>query len=375
VRGLRFTPDGKSLLSAAENGRLSVWDLETNQPTDLPPSGTVSGLTGLTMDADGRLAAACGWGGGVGLWNLTQKTPLLRPTHGHLGEVRAVTFGSDAQTLASVGDDRTLRLWDLTSGKERKVLEATEPLDGVTASSDGKFLAAAGRHGTLWVWDVEAGFGRRSVPAKHARTSVACSPTGPILASGLSNGVVELWRADRLDKPLHTLAAHTDKPEGVVEVAFSPNGKWLASTSRVDPEAKVWDVETGKRLAVLHHAQPPSGLAFVGDGGSLAVADGDGTVRFWQTVSWKPLSQSLASDGQQQLRLNCSPDGRHLAVVSPSRGTIRLFDVQTTPVREVRSWTPAGRLTDMAFAPDSRHLALASPNGSVYVLRARIAGE
>ncbi len=186
---------------------------------------------------------------------------------------------------------------------------------------------------------------------------------------------MELWRADRFDKPFRTLSAHPAHDGGLITVAFSPDGKWLASASRADPEAKVWLVETGERLATLRHAQPPSSLAFAGDGRTLVTADGDGTVRFWQTSDWKPMKQTLPGDGTPLLRIGCSPDGRYVAIASPLRGTIRIVDLQASPLREVRSWTLAGRLADIAFAQDSRHLATANANGTVYILRTRIAGE
>jgi WD40 repeat protein len=382
VRGLAFTPDGKSLVSAAEDGRTIVWNLETEKGRELPRAGTVAGLTGLTLDAQGKLLAVCGVGTGPGLWDLETRTPLLRPTVGHHVEVQGVAFSADGATLMSAAEDRTLRLWDLAAGKERKILEGRDPLESVTVSADGKFLAASGKDGFLSFWDVDHDYARNAVHTKNPRSAVAFSPTAALVASALTNGTVELWRPDHFDKPLRTLVAHPDKSSGVMTLAFSPDGKWLATASRGDLQAKVWDVQTGKKLASLPHTLPPSDLVFRADGQALLTADGEGLIRFWQTADWHEGPAFPLGDGPPPnkppnwgLRLDGSPDGRYLAVASPSRGSIRILDLTSSTVREARSWQLSGRIRDIAFAPDSRHLAIAGSNGLVYVLRCRLLGE
>jgi WD40 repeat protein len=76
-------------------------------------------------------------------------------------------------------------------------------------------------------------------------TSVAFSPNGRLLASGASCGTrITLWDL-RSGKEVKTISAHLD---GVSSVAFSPDGKTLASGSD-NGTIKLWDVDSGKELA------------------------------------------------------------------------------------------------------------------------------
>jgi WD40 repeat protein len=64
-------------------------------------------------------------------------------------------------------------------------------------------------------------------------------------------------------------------------VAFSPDGKTLASASR-DKTIKVWDAHSGQERATLKgHTEEVHCVAFSPDGKTLASAGGDGTIKLW----------------------------------------------------------------------------------------------
>jgi WD40 repeat protein len=79
-----------------------------------------------------------------------------------------------------------------------------------------------------------------------------------------------------------TLKALTDK---VYSVAFSPDGRTLASGSSGDGWPKLWDVKTGKELATLiGHGSIVFSVAYSRDGKTLASGSYDKTIKLWDVA-------------------------------------------------------------------------------------------
>ncbi len=76
--------------------------------------------------------------------------------------------------------------------------------------------------------------------------SVAFSPDGKYLASGSTDNTVKLWSVGS-QKDVTMLQGHSDY---VNSLAFSPDGKYLASGSG-DKTVKLWSVESQKEVTML----------------------------------------------------------------------------------------------------------------------------
>ena len=109
---------------------------------------------------------------------------------------------------------------------------------------------------------------------KSHSATVAFSPNGKILASGSDDGI-KLWDV-ATGKNTATLRQGT-RVWGV-SIAFSPDGKTLAIGMG---GIELWDVETKRRIATRHgHGSGPS-VMFSPDGKTLASGSRDGTALLW----------------------------------------------------------------------------------------------
>jgi WD40 repeat protein len=71
---------------------------------------------------------------------------------------------------------------------------------------------------------------------------------------------------------------------GVNDVAYSPDGALLASSS-LDDTARVWDPSNGRLLRVWREQQPLESVAFSSDGSRLVTSDAAGTISVWDACT------------------------------------------------------------------------------------------
>ncbi len=144
-------------------------------------------------------------------------------------------------------------------------------------------------------------------------------------------------------------------------LAFSPNGKWLASEDG-SGNVHLWDVPTGKEIRILK--APVAGwgpLAFSPNGKVLASSAGGDLVCLWQPDSGR-LLRRLAGPAQMIRSIAFAPDNQTVAA-GGGDGSIFLWDVPTGKQRKVLKGhrdAPNG----LAFAPDGKTLVSTGHDGT-----------
>jgi WD40 repeat protein len=167
----------------------------------------------VAFTPDSQFLASSSFDKTIKIWRVADGA-LVRTLIGHKQAVVGIAISPDGQILASCGDDSTIRLWRISDGKLLRTIRGDiGHQDKVAFSSDGQFLASGGHErstiGEIW--------------KKVAGGNLSRDPT------------VRLWRiAD--GKLVQAIADHNDDAP---HVAFSPDGRWLVSTSE-DKTAKLY---------------------------------------------------------------------------------------------------------------------------------------
>ena len=210
--------------------------------------------------------------------------------------------------------------------------------------------------------------------------AVAFSPDGKLLASEIevtpvrmsdyTDTAVTLW--DVASGTLRqTLASHKGDSLYLGDIAFSLDGRLMASCSG-DNTIRLWDVASGKLRHTLsgHHGSVLS-VAFSPNGKVLASGSTDPIVKLWDVTSGAVKQTLTLSTGQakqaivgREVPVAFSPDGRLLAV-SPADNTVEFLEMPTGNPRRTLTGQTNGAITIVAFSPDGKVLASADDDGIV----------
>jgi WD40 repeat protein len=309
---------------------------------------------------------------------------------GHSGEVRSIALTADGKMLASTGSiDQTVKVWDVATGHERTTLKVqSDTVESVAFTTDGKTLASGGGEydpktkrygaGQVTLWDVPTGKALGTLEGHTGLVlSVAFSPDGKTLASGsfflnailnredwkadqFMSGEIKLWDVTNRKERATLLRGH---PKGVKCLGFTSDGKMLASGGVEDDTVKFWDVATYKEVgSPLTHRSGVNCLALTTDGRTMATAADVGTVKVWDVFTRQERT-GFQAHKFLATAVAFTPDGKTLATGSFD-GTVRLWDVVDVKERTL-VYAHAGVVTAVAFTPDGKTMATSSYDKTV----------
>src|SRR5262249_34946453 len=147
-------------------------------------------------------------------------------------------------------------------------------------------IAGAGDDGLVHRWEARADAEDVTLRGhRGAVRAVTFDVSGERLASGGDDRTVRIWHA-RTGAELAVLTGH---PAGIYRLAWSHDGTLIAAAG--DQQVYVWEVKTGKKVAVLAHASVVYGLAFSPDGTRLATGCRDNTIRLWDLAKFEEVAE------------------------------------------------------------------------------------
>jgi WD40 repeat protein/DNA-binding SARP family transcriptional activator len=294
--------------------------------------------------------------------------------HGHDGRVTGVAFSRDGSRLATTGDDGMLKVWNASTGDLLASVRGRGPASGPSFGADGSLVAAGWREGT-WLPTFRPPIRQPSSTIrvvdlatdrvvwthddiKSAPTDTAFSGDGKRLAVINGDGLA-LFDLETGDRSFRLPTGDSD-----LEVAWSPDGRYIATTSSVDPP-RIWDAETGAlRSALTGHTGLVSSVAWSRDSSFLVT--GGREVKVWAvdrdgdgTEAWS-LSASEMSSGVTGVAF--SPDGTRVMAGAADLTSVKTWDIGPNGDAElanlpVAAGVTGGSLDEVTlaeFLPDGR---------------------
>ncbi len=306
----------------------------------------------VAVSPNGKMAASGSRDGTVRLWDM-ETGMVLRTLSGHSGAVFSLLFISNETLLA--GSAREIKPWNVRTGRSERELKTPRTVYSMALSPDAKILAYA-TIGRVVLLDLNEKKERELKVDGKEPSRVAFRPTrtgDPMLAAAFDNLVV-LYNAKtgaELGVAEHLATAD------VKEIAFSPNGKMLATCGT--DFWYIWDVET--KGSLFRGTAMGYGAAFSPDSKTFAI--GAGELRFFDMETGN-LKLKLTPKNNLVEAVTFTPDGKFLIgggyQTSPQTSgldaSLKKWETTTGAESEFKAgFTPS--LGAIALSPDGKILA------------------
>jgi WD40 repeat protein len=332
IRFVTFSRDGKLAAVGSAGPNAKLWDLEAHRELQVL-RGHSDSVYSAAFSPDGKRVATASADQTLKLWN-TATGELLRTFKGHSDEVWDVAFSPDGKRLASASKDGAIKIWDALATQDRSAEAANSDYDSQpdyampSINSDFAFApnkqffitASSNRIVTAWEWPTKA----RKFVLTNAGAPLALSADGSVLAtSDHEEGTqIRLWKlSSRNEPPSHLATFHADA-NGVDRMAFSPDGRTLASGGD-EGFVKLWAVPSGRPIGTLTgHKRSNFSIAFSPDGRTLASMSDDRSVRLWHVATQRELLRfQLPEEPLLGTTVVFSADGCALLAIQGIRST------------------------------------------------------
>jgi WD40 repeat protein len=276
---LAFAPNGRFFAVGRDDGIVRLRDVDVER-WRVVIEGHRGAIDSIAFDGTAsNFAWACGSEAAIEVLSTSAREPIRCVHYG----VRTLALAPDGRLLVSGGSDQAVRFWEMPSGR---LLPGVSPhhadVTAVAFSRDGRTVISGAADGSVWLWDTAPPHPRRALAGSRTPIScVALSVDGETAWAGGQDGIVRGW-----DTRMGGLRVQLNAGAAVNSLSVSRDGRLAAGTA--DGTIRLWDVHTAGELASMHgHTQAVAALAFSPDGKTLASCGRDGDARLWHPPALK----------------------------------------------------------------------------------------
>ncbi len=288
ISSIAYSPVGPCL-AVAGRGEVLLFNATNYLPT-ARLVGDAGRIESIRFSPDGRRLAVAGgqpgqWGE-IQIWDVAAGSQLhaYRST---FDSVYGADWSPDQTRIVFGAADRTSRVIEAETGHEvLKFDQHTDWVFGAAFLRDGLRFVSGSRDKSLKLVDISSGKLLETI--NRESETIRCLVRHPIedwvligtdVRPRLYKAEVKKEHSDPNDDS-NQLREFEHFEGGITALAFSPDGKWMASSGSPAGEVRVYDaVSTSRKATLRNHRGVVFSLAFSADGSQLATAGFEGIVR------------------------------------------------------------------------------------------------